>query len=313
MSDPNTALTLTSPEAVALYLAELGAEESLVDNQTKHELDPSKLFPVIKLPREGTALSITINGEALPAYTSRKFFDLTIIGLSGARALFPPDGAEGNTKLPACSTGLQPTGDLRADLTYGMRRNEDGTEEAVPCRGCEWNRFDSLRLWDPTKQGRAKACGERRLLGGLVMTRGPQLPIADEDVQLYLYDYNQVPDLIDREHNPLGVVMLRYSLGSNAKLLASMEEVARSRNVPVSRCVWRFGVEEQEKGARKWTSFTVRLVGFISPASKKSGILLQGEQWWLDYVSRYGRSVEALHESGSATSESEKGDEEIPF
>lgn len=301
-------LIINNPESALAFLAELREDTSDVDAQSFAELDPQKLLPSMRLPREGTTFSITVAGEPLPSFTSRKYVDVLIVGLAGARALFPPQGQEDNSKLPVCSTGLQSIPSLRTDATYGERRLSDGTTEQVACRGCEWNQFNSAAQWDETKsKSRSKACGERRVLALLVMTKGAQIPLADEQVQLFLYGHQAQPELADPQINQHGVVLCRFSYGSNAKLLGEMEEVARTRNVPLSRCVWRLSVEEQTKGATKWTTFKAIHVGVVDPPTFRSGLLRSAEQWWFDYVEKYGRATEI----DAATTE--KTEEEIGF
>lgn len=289
------------------------------------DLDPSALVPTVKLSKESKRYTLRLGDEELTGEPPKY---VAFVGLWASRALWPPQGgrADGAAVLPVCRTALGTPMDFQPghDTAVGSWSSEtfdppQAGQRHPACAGCPWNSFDSLQLWDRSREGsRSKACQEARSTFLLPMglpgpvDRGTGVPYFDHDGRFSSLG------------NPHGLLRLQVSYATHRKAWRALTLAATARGVPLPAAVFEVEVQHQRVGAGAFVVavFTGRFAGFVSRATWEQVAVEAAPQWATDFVGRFRERLETdtvavegtvLSDSSQSSASSAVASDEIPF
>lgn len=288
----STELTYTNPSELAAYLATLADNKGDIDK----DINPNKMSPRICMSKDNDLLTVKLVDSVIGS--PQKYLYVLIEHSVGNKSLWAPQNHphKENYKGPICTTGLIPT--VGIDASKGVfTHNADfpppyvptseaqfriGEESMYECSKCPFNKFESERIFDSSKDAsRGKACKEARLLFVRVMKK---VNVGD----IKMPNGEELSAFTISEEYGADPLRLNLPLGSNKKPFEDMVVAARARNLPVASSVWKLGVTINDAGGGiRYPSAKFEFVGFpVKEAFNKS----KEDKGWIDeYVERNKR------------------------
>jgi len=296
-------MALTGPEGMAAFLALLQTKDENAE-QFDGDINQNKLVKKLALSKDSPLYGMFLDKEQID---TRSFWYVVLTATYGSRALFPPQNHPDKDKYqsPICSTNLHLPEDIQAgadkgkgffkinphfETPYALRDGEGhliehplDTVVALDCARCPFNKFESERVWDPSKgEGRGKACKESRLFFAQVLQKDSSVPPFTDRQGREYYFFKEDPNYLEQIRIPL-------TLGANKKSIDNLFMAAKARNFPVNSLVLKVSVKIEEEAGTKWAVFVGEIVGFPTPsvvAGRADAVA-----WVHDYVKRNAKAL----------------------
>ena len=310
-----TELDISTNDGFAGMLSLYKEEAAVSAPEELADVDIGKLFPIIKLGRESSTLSVQIGEEPIPRLHGSKSIVVVLVAVIAQRTLWPPDRVK-DFGRPICSTGwISPLtlkrNEARGEFVvnefvdYPYPLHDESGEPVTPeleeqiffdCASCPYNKFGSMASYEEQRpDSRAKACSEGRTYLAIPLEKVGTLPVDDEE--LYAY---KLSERHRTSYNPYGVMLVQLSFGTNSKAIERFGLSAAVREVPLGALAFRIKNDLDTSGQYNIPKLDHNMTGLLVP-SNFFQVRDKIREWCQDFIAQHkmAKGTEAVSDTGT--------------